>query len=199
MVAMPERCWTVLSAERSAVSMARALPLSRIRSLPAGTCAPSSARISISIAGSSARKNAAAIGSPATTIASRLSITPEKRASAGITLSLVTSCPPPGRPRPRSSSSVARTKAERSKPGREKEGIPSVSPGFTGCAIVFSRKGAKARRGSYARRSRLQFQTDAAQASYGGPRRLCRKLEFLAPLRLCVRTNQCTKRATTSR
>ena len=40
------------------------------------------------MSGSSARKNAAATGSPATTMASRVSITPENRASAGITPSL---------------------------------------------------------------------------------------------------------------
>ena len=37
-VAIPERCWTVFNAERSAVSMARARPLSHIRSVPAATC-----------------------------------------------------------------------------------------------------------------------------------------------------------------
>src|SRR5688572_9601626 len=114
---MPERCWMVFSALRSAVSIARALPSSRIRSEPGGTCAPSSTSISIRMSASSARKNAAATGNPHTTIASRLSITPENRASGGITLSEVTSCPPPGSPSPRSSASVARTKASRSKPG----------------------------------------------------------------------------------
>src|SRR3569623_703115 len=116
MVALPERCCTTLSALRSAVSIARALPDRRIRSEPAGTDAPSSVSSSISIAGSSARKKASASGRPATTIASRLSITPEKRAAAGITLSAVTSCPPPGRPTPRSSSSVERTNCARAKP-----------------------------------------------------------------------------------
>src|SRR5690606_17002918 len=122
-VAMPERCWTTFSALRSAVSIARALPDKRINRLAAGTGRPSSTSSSISIAGSSARKNAAATGKPATTMASRLSITPEKRASAGITLSDVTSCPPPGRPSPRSSARVARTKVSRSKPGSVKSVI----------------------------------------------------------------------------
>jgi hypothetical protein len=57
----------------------------------------------------------------ATVIASRLSITPAKRASAGMTLSEVTSRPPPGRPMPRSSDSVVVIKAARSKPGRVKD------------------------------------------------------------------------------
>ena len=118
MVAMPERCWTVFKALRSAVSMARALPVRRMRSVPGAIAVPSSTRIAISISGSSARKKAAATGRPATRIASRLSMTPEKRASSGITLSLVTSRPPPGRPSPRSSPSVSRTKRSRSKPGR---------------------------------------------------------------------------------
>jgi len=73
------------------VSIARALPVSRIRSVPGGTRDPSSARIAISMLGSSLRKKAAAIGRPATVIASRESITPENRASASITLSDVTS------------------------------------------------------------------------------------------------------------
>ena len=52
---------------------------------------PSSASRSISTSGSSARKKASATGRPATTIASRLSITPVKRASAGITAAEVMS------------------------------------------------------------------------------------------------------------
>src|SRR4051812_24647879 len=107
---MPDRCWTVLSAERSAVSIARALPSSRIRSVPAATWSPSSTSRSIRTSGSSARKNASAIGSPATVIASRLSITPVKCASAGMTAVEVIS---PASPR--SSASVAATKASRSK------------------------------------------------------------------------------------
>ena len=68
-----------------------------------------------------AKKIAAAKGSPATVIASRLSITPAKRASAGMTHSEVMSRPPPGRPMPRSSASVLVTKAASSKPGRVKD------------------------------------------------------------------------------
>ncbi len=77
---MPVRCCTVLSALRSAVSRARAFPSSRIRSVPGVTCAPSSTSISIRTSGSSARKNASAIGRPAIEHASRASITPENRA-----------------------------------------------------------------------------------------------------------------------
>ena len=117
-VAMPERCWTVFRALRSAVSMARALPSSRIRSVPAATLSPSATRSSILISGSSARKKASATPRPATSIVSRVSMTPAKRAPTGITLSLVTSRPPPGSPSPRSSASVSRTKVSRSKPGR---------------------------------------------------------------------------------
>ena len=115
-VAMPDRCCAVFSADRSAVNIARALPFNRIRSVPAGTCWPSSTNIAMSIAGSRDRKNAAAIDKPATVIASRLSMTPSNFISAGITLSDVTSLPVG----PRSSASVARTKASRSKWGRVK-------------------------------------------------------------------------------
>jgi hypothetical protein len=111
---MPVRCCTVLSADRSAVSSARALPESRIRSVPAETCSPSPTSISISTSGSSARKKASASGRPATVTASRLSITPVKRASAGITLSDVTSRPPAPTGPPRSSASVDAMKAGRS-------------------------------------------------------------------------------------
>src|SRR5690606_3439644 len=95
--------------------------------------------------GASCRKNAAAIGRPATTIGSRLSMTPEKRAAAGITLSAVMSRPPPVRPTPKSSSSVARTKASRSKPGRENAvtampypGEPSEVEGSCAACIDFT-------------------------------------------------------------
>ena len=116
MVAMPERCWTVFKALRSAVSMARALPSSRIRSVPGATRSPSSTSRSIVMSGSRWRKKASAIGRPATVIGSRESITPEKRASAGMTLSEVTSRPPPSRVSPRSSAKVSATNRSRSKP-----------------------------------------------------------------------------------
>ena len=48
MVAMPERCWTVFKALRSAVSRARALPETRISAVPGATRSPSVASISIS-------------------------------------------------------------------------------------------------------------------------------------------------------
>ena len=38
---MPDRCWSVLSAERSAASIARALPSRRISIVPASTRSPS--------------------------------------------------------------------------------------------------------------------------------------------------------------
>ncbi len=41
MVAIPDRCWSVLSADRSAASIARALPSSLSRTEPAATASPS--------------------------------------------------------------------------------------------------------------------------------------------------------------
>src|SRR3546814_326052 len=64
---------------------------------------------------SNKRKKASAKGKPATTIGSRLSITPAKRAAAGMTAADVISPPSP-----RSSANVARTNASRSKPGNMK-------------------------------------------------------------------------------
>ncbi len=75
---MPERCCTVLSAERSAVSMS-----ARLAPRCASGRRPRATRVAIlapaarsATSGSSARKKASAMGRPATVIASRLSITP---------------------------------------------------------------------------------------------------------------------------
>src|SRR3546814_4535395 len=78
-------------------------------SVPALTWSPSRTRASISTSGSSALKKASASGSPATTTSSRLSITPENIASAGITAAEVISPISP-----KSSAKVEATKASRS-------------------------------------------------------------------------------------
>ncbi len=81
--------------------------------VPADARAPSSTSIDIRASGSSTRKKASANGRPATTMSSRLSITPEKRAPAGITAADVMSPPSP-----RSSASVARTNMSTSSSSR---------------------------------------------------------------------------------
>ncbi len=109
-VAMPDRCCTVLSALRSAASIARALPSRRSSTVPAATRSPSLAQRSIRTSPSSARKKAMAISSPASVIGSRQFIVASKRASGSIVARLVTSPPDP-----RSSASTRRTKSARSK------------------------------------------------------------------------------------
>jgi hypothetical protein len=93
-VAIPDRCWSVLSAERSAASIARALPSIRINTVPAATVAVGDAALDPHFA-SSARKKSAARSSPATTIGSRQFIVAAKRAEASIVARLVTSPPRP--------------------------------------------------------------------------------------------------------
>src|SRR6185369_9145547 len=107
---MPDKCWSVLSAERSAASIARALPSRRISTVPTWALAPSSINCSILTFPSIARKNPAAISSPATMISWRAFISAVNRASSAIVAFEVTS--PPW---PRSSPSVRRMKSMRSK------------------------------------------------------------------------------------
>src|SRR5258705_6854141 len=108
---MPDKCWSVLSAERSAASMARALPSSRINTPRASIRSPSLASSAISTSASSAWNIAAAISSPATVIGSRAMIAAVNCPSARIVAAEVTSPPIP-----RSSAKVPVTNSLRLKP-----------------------------------------------------------------------------------
>ena len=99
---MPDKCWSVLSAERSAVSIARALPARRISTVPAATCvAIRDQRVDRRRRDRAGGKRPRRSRCPATTIGSRQFIAAVKRASAGMVAAEVTSPPSP-----RSSASV---------------------------------------------------------------------------------------------
>ena len=76
---MPERCWTVFRALRSAVSMARALPFQPHQVGPRGALAFLDEDIDSHVRIERAEERFGH-GRPATSIASRASMTPEKRA-----------------------------------------------------------------------------------------------------------------------
>ena len=73
-VAIPDMCWSVLSALRSADSIARASPCKRISTVPAGTASPSRTSVSMPTFGSSVWKKLSASCRPATTIGYRDSL-----------------------------------------------------------------------------------------------------------------------------
>ena len=119
---MPDRCCSVLSADRSAASIARALPSRRMQHRARrDRCRRRSTSCSIRTSRSSARKKAAAMSSPATTIGSRQFISAVKRASASIVALDVTSPP-----EPRSSASTRRTNSLRSNCGRSSASIAAL-------------------------------------------------------------------------
>src|SRR5487761_860896 len=107
MVAIPERCWSSLSATRSALRMARAGPLRRITIWSAWTWSPSLALGSNCTRSSSSSKTRRATLSPQITPSCLQTTLPRQVIWAGISASVVTS------PAPRSSAKAARIRASR--------------------------------------------------------------------------------------